>query len=449
MSDPDAPESGGDWRRLEGPGAAPARRAPGDDTPAADREADREKDAPRIAFVRMAPHPIPNRLLPPRLREAFEGHSVDVLDVGAVVRRDPVTWLVNPLFVLLEHGANVIARRVSLRQAFFTTTFLFRRMSRAARRFVEAGDYRFSFQIQSLFDGRAPGTPHFVYTDHTHLTNLDYEDFDRRTLRGARWLALERALYAGATRVFTRSGNVSRTLLTRYGCPAERVVCVGAGSNARVPDAPADRSGTDDVVRILFVGVDWERKGGPELVEAFRRVHARHPEARLRIVGTRPSVDAPGVEVVGRCPVDVVHDHYAASSIFCLPSRREPFGVAYVEALHHGLPVVGTRIGAVPELVEDGAHGFLVDVGDVDALADRLERLVADAALRRSMGERARRRARERYTWESVAARMAESIRASLPAAGAAPAPRTLAGLDGPAKSACHAGGRVALDKGA
>jgi glycosyltransferase involved in cell wall biosynthesis len=123
--------------------------------------------------------------------------------------------------------------------------------------------------------------------------------------------------------------------------------------------------------------------------------------------------------------------------------------VAYVEALHHGLPVVGTRIGAVPELVEEGVCGFLVDAGDVAALADRLERLVADAALRRSMGERARRRARERYTWESVAARMAESVRAALATADAAPPPRAVAGRDEPRKSASHAAGRVALDGGA
>jgi len=112
-----------------------------------------------------------------------------------------------------------------------------------------------------------------------------------------------------------------------------------------------------------------------------------------------------------------VHHHYAAASIFCLPSRREPFGVAYVEALHHGLPVVGTRIGAVPELIDEGVEGYLIEVGDVDALAERLGRLVADPALRARLGEGARRRARARYTWEAVAERIAEAIDAALPAA--------------------------------
>jgi glycosyltransferase involved in cell wall biosynthesis len=372
-----------------------------------------DRPALKVAFLRMAPHPIPNRLLPPHLEEAFPGSRVDVFDVGAAVRRDPLSMLVNPLFLLIEHGVNILTRRVSARRAFFTTSWMFRRMSRAARSFVEEGDYAFSFQIQSLFDGRSGDRAHVVYTDHTHLTNLDYEDFDRRTLRCQRWLALERKLYEGATLLLTRSQNVSRTLIERYASPPERVVCVGAGSNARLPD-PSQRPAQQGGPLILFVGVDWERKGGPQLIEAFRRVRSEHPDARLRIVGASPSIDCPGVEVLGRCPVDEVHTHYEAASIFCLPSRREPFGVAYLEALHHGLPVVGTRIGAVPELVEEGVDGFLVQVGDTDALAASLSKLVADPELRRSMGERARRRARESWTWEAVAKRMASSIRSAL-----------------------------------
>jgi len=367
----------------------------------------------RIAFLRMAAHPIPNRLLPPQLEAAFPGSRVDVIDLAARVRAQPLTWLVNPLYMLWEHGANWLARRISTRQAFFTTSFLFRRMGRVGREAVERGGYAFSFQIQSLFDAGSPGTPHFVYTDHTHLTNLDYADFDRRTLRGPRWRSLERALYHDATIVFTRSENVSRSLRDHYGCPPDRVVCVGAGSNARLPDE-GPRRRADDEVPILFVGVDWERKGGPELVEAFRRVHDRHPEAKLLIVGASPELVEAGVEVIGRCPVEEIHRHYARAAVFCLPSRREPFGVAYVEALHHALPVVGTRIGAVPELIDEGVEGFLVDVGDVAALADRLERLVADSGLRDEMGRRARSRARERYTWQAVAGRMADSIATAL-----------------------------------
>ena len=155
---------------------------------------------------------------------------------------------------------------------------MFRWMSRRARDWALANDFDWTIQIQSLFDARAPGTPHFVYTDHTHLANLDYPDFDPRALRCSGWLALERALYREARGVFTRSAHVTASLVDRYGCDPARVVCVGAGANARIPSLPVERSaeGQD----ILFVGVDWERKGGPDLLAAFERLRRTVIRAR-------------------------------------------------------------------------------------------------------------------------------------------------------------------------
>jgi glycosyltransferase involved in cell wall biosynthesis len=366
----------------------------------------------RIGFTRMGPHPIPNRLLVQALAAALPGAQISVLDLEARARGDRAAMLANAPFVAAEHGRNLARGRVRPWQAFFTTTFMFRWMSRCAREWAQRHRFDWTIQIQSLFDARAPGIPHFVYTDHTHLANLDYSDFDRRALRAPRWIALETALYRAAHVVFTRSAHVSASLIDRYGCAPERAVCVGAGSNARAPDRPIARS---DLGRdVLFVGVDWERKGGPDLAAAFERVRRRHGTATLTVVGCEPRLALPGARVVGRCPVEEIHRHYERADVFCLPTRREPFGVAFVEALHHGLPIVATRIGAVPDLVESGRNGFLVDVGDVDGLAARLEQLLGDPALRRQMGAAGWQRAR-RYTWSAVADRIAAEVRAATP----------------------------------
>jgi glycosyltransferase involved in cell wall biosynthesis len=362
----------------------------------------------RIGFVRMGPHPIPNRLLVDALGAALAGAQIEVLDLEPLARRDRTVAIANAPFVAAEHGRNLASGRVRPWQAFFTTSYLFRWMSRRARGWAQARDFDWTIQIQSLFDARVPGVPHFVYTDHTHLANLDYPDFDRRTLRPERWLALERALYRDASLVFTRSAHVSRSLIDRYGCAPERTVCVGAGSNAQVPPRTAERAA--DGQDILFVGVDWERKGGPELAAAFAKVRARHPRATLTIVGCQPALSGPGVRVLGRRPVEEIHLDYQRADLFCLPTRREPFGVAFVEALHHGLPIVATRIGAVPDLVEHGVNGLLVEPGDVDALASALDLLLGDPALRRTMGDAGERRARDRYTWSAVAQHIAASV---------------------------------------
>src|SRR4029077_11713442 len=78
---------------------------------------------------------------------------------------------------------------------------------------------------------------------------------------------------------------------------------------------------------------------------------------------------------------------YTSADVFALPTRFEPFGVAFVEAMHFGLPCIGPRACAVPEIIVDGETGFTVPVDDVEALTDRLLRLLTDPSLARTMGE--------------------------------------------------------------
>ena len=131
------------------------------------------------------------------------------------------------------------------------------------------GDYCFSFQMQSLFDASIDGLPHFIYTDHTHLTNLQYPGFDRKKLFPNSIIDLEKQIYDNATLVFTRSTNVAKSVVEDYGCPAEKVICVYAGSNTKANAIENNQNYTNK--NILFVGIDWERKGGPNLIEAFKR----------------------------------------------------------------------------------------------------------------------------------------------------------------------------------
>jgi glycosyltransferase involved in cell wall biosynthesis len=80
-----------------------------------------------------------------------------------------------------------------------------------------------------------------------------------------------------------------------------------------------------------------------------------------------------------------------------MPSRWEPFGLACQDAAIHGLPVIATRSGGPEEMVDDGRTGYLVDVEDVDALADRMDRLLSDPDLARSMGKAGRELMQERF----------------------------------------------------
>jgi glycosyltransferase involved in cell wall biosynthesis len=201
-------------------------------------------------------------------------------------------------------------------------------------------------------------------------------------------------------------------MIEDYGCDPDRVMLVGSGSNIDYSAASSrSRAPGDDELRILFVGTDWVRKGGPDLFAAFAKLRSSHPGARLQVVGPLRIPEGPGVESLGHRSAEELRRIYLDADIFCLPTRLEPFGVATLEAMHAGLPVVATRVGALPDLVEEEESGLLVEIGDVDALEKALRRLAEDPGLRRCMGERGQARAVAEFSWDRVAERMADVVR--------------------------------------
>jgi glycosyltransferase involved in cell wall biosynthesis len=142
--------------------------------------------------------------------------------------------------------------------------------------------------------------------------------------------------------------------------------------------------------RALFVGVLERYKNVDGLAEAWHRVAPRVPAAQLELVGSgtlQPLVeelvrDLPAqtswTERLGQAEVSAALD---AATLLVLPSRSEGMGRVIVEAFCRGRPVVASRVGGIPDLVEDGANGLLVEPGDTEALADALVRLLTDRAL--------------------------------------------------------------------
>lgn len=296
---------------------------------------------------------------------------------------------------------------------------MFQRIRRAMRELVAGGPFAFTFQTQSLFDASVPGVPHFVYTDHTELAATYYPDHDPRDLPSKRWLARERQIYANAALVFTMSSHVRRSVIEHYGIDPDRVRCVFAGSNVETTAAPPAAEDPHASKRVLFIGRDWTRKGGPQLLEAFRIARRQHPDATLVIAGSTPEVAEPGVEVLGEISAEEASAQYRRATVFALPTRLEPFGIVFVEALKHGVPVVATRLGAVPDIVQDGETGLLVEPGDVDGLAAALAALLGDPERCRRFGELGRRRMEERYTWAHTVDAMTAQIRATIAARAA------------------------------
>ena len=351
-----------------------------------------------------------------QLRLHFPEYEVEEIDLTREFLRTHRWMLVlNFLHIWRLYWREILTRRHPWRQCFFRTPYLFQTLRRLIRRRLarRRAEYAFSFQTQSLFDASLPGLPHFVYTDHAHLTNLCYPAFSREGLFARSWIDLEREIYQHATHIYVMGEHVRRSLLEQYGCDPARVTCILAGSNAATEALPLVNGGYTNCT-IVFVGVEWERKGGPALLEAFTLLLGRLPEARLIVVGCTPPVEHPRVEIVGRVAPEEVRRHLVRASVFCLPTRIEPFGIAPIEAFVHGLPVVTTRIGAMPDLVQEGESGRLVAPDDPAGLAEALLELLTDPEKCRSFAAHGRRHVSEHYTWAAVGRRLRDGIVAAL-----------------------------------
>jgi len=146
--------------------------------------------------------------------------------------------------------------------------------------------------------------------------------------------------------------------------------------------------------RVLFVGGDFPRKGGFDLLEVWASARL-HERATLDIMSNwplEPSALPPGVEihrdVMAHTPP--WHALWRSADLFVLPTRDEAFGIVFQEAGAAGLPAIGTRLNAVPEIVHDGETGLLVAPGDREGLARAIDVLLASPDRRREMGTRGR-----------------------------------------------------------
>jgi glycosyltransferase involved in cell wall biosynthesis len=204
---------------------------------------------------------------------------------------------------------------------------------------------------------------------------------------------LERRVYDAATLVVAQSEWAATSLRDGYGVEADRLRVVPFG--VVVPDVVA-RHDVGGLPEITWVGTSMERKGGWRLLRIFRE-HLRG-RCRLNLVTPEPLEEEPGVShFSGIHPGDgKLGELFSRTAVLAFPSEIDTFGYAALEAMAAGVPVVGFRLRALPEIVEHGTSGLLVDPDD-DELACALGRMVDDPALCAQMGVAARARVLARF----------------------------------------------------
>jgi glycosyltransferase involved in cell wall biosynthesis len=201
---------------------------------------------------------------------------------------------------------------------------------------------------------------------------------------------LNKRAFGAATALVSWSEWSAESLVSDYGVPRDRVVVRAPGADEAcfaIGEKRATAIDHGEAVRLLFVGGDFERKGGPALLEAVRTARTRRP-IELHIVTRDPVASAPGV---------VVHHGIrpnsrellaliARADIFVLPSLGECLSIALMEAAAAGLPIITTNVGALTEAAIDARSALVVRPNHPAELRSAVERLVDDGAMRRRLG---------------------------------------------------------------
>jgi len=199
----------------------------------------------------------------------------------------------------------------------------------------------------------------------------------------------------------------------------------------------------DKTRRLLFVGRVSPEKGVHVLLDAFQIIAGRHPQTQLEIAGPKKQLSlvflrslsddddavdlasfydrsscssyfsylqrqldslgiASRVTFSGSIPHTHLVNHYRNADVLINPSFSESFGMSLIEAMSCEVPVVATRVGGMPEIVEEGKTGLLVEPGNAPALAEAILSLLANEDSRRSMGKAGRQRVLELFSWEQI-----------------------------------------------
>jgi glycosyltransferase involved in cell wall biosynthesis len=220
---------------------------------------------------------------------------------------------------------------------------------------------------------------------------------ERSALKVQAWL--EARHVRRADRVITTSMYSADRIASFYGIDRERIAIVPELIDLDAWDRalePAPRE--EGPPRILTVAHLYPRKGVDTLLRAFASVPG---EAHLRIVGTGPERErlkelshtlgmADRVHFLGHLPFIALVAEYRNATLFALPTEQEGFGIVFLEAMASSLPILATRVAAVPEVVSEGVTALLANPGDEATLAQMLELLLDDAALRKRLGDAGR-----------------------------------------------------------
>jgi glycosyltransferase involved in cell wall biosynthesis len=321
-----------------------------------------------------------------------------------------------------------------LRQVEWSLSF-----ARAAARAVadDPLDVLESTEAGALFLARQPIAPLVI---RLHGSDYVFRKYAGQALPpGTRWNhRLEQSVWRRAAALTAPSRCHAQEVAASLGWPSERVNVI---PNPIAPEVLAEalRQGADTAAAqpnplVLYTGRLAAVKGISPFLEAIRLVRAGVDSVRFVLAGPWQMREEPeklglcrgkadngaGITWLGHLAWQDLIEQYRRAALFVMPSYYETFGISCLEAMAFGLPVVASKAGGLPEVVEDGVTGVLVPSGDAHALAEAIRDLLQNPERRRRMGQAGRDRVLAQFTADEVVRktlRVYNRVNSSCPAA--------------------------------
>lgn len=319
---------------------------------------------------------------------------------------------------------NFSTDRAFWRNKFSLDVLYYRALTREVERNLNQDDFEHDilqigaiYDVPLIVDGR---TQCYSYHDGNLAQLSKSPHFDPRLksfVKSA--LQWEYDVYQKMDKIFTMSDYLRKSFIHDFNIHPSKVSCIGVGPNVPVPTYYTQK--TADYLNILFIGIDFVRKGGELVVEAFNKIKSKYPNARLHIVGPRVEPDCIKCNhsnIIFHGFLDRRTDQlekliyiFQITNLAILPSKYEPFGIVVVECMYFGSPVIATDNWAFPEMITPGVNGELIQSGTATEIADYMDFYLSDRDKLTEQGVNAFNAVKNKYSWELVVKNIQQEIR--------------------------------------
>jgi len=312
----------------------------------------------------------------------------------------------NVKFDLLTEKNRCLQNSNILRNLFLPFYYLYKYVSIKNYIIIQYDSQRFTLSLLNFFNFLTKRNKIIVIVHHLPSLNND------RMINRKISILFERIQLNCANIIVCNSSNTEKTIrpLVRTQTPIYKIYPAFNFYNK-----PKRKKRVDRIIKLLFVGTIYERKGLQYLIKAIQLIN--RDDFILDLIGST-TVDPEYVKTLeylvnsthlqskvkfhDNVSDSELHQYFSNADIFIMPSIWEGYGMAIIEAQYNGLPVIASEIGGIVEIIKDGVNGYLVPPKNINMLANRIKQLLEDSELRYSMGKMGKNMIDKDYNWEKA-----------------------------------------------